>query len=53
MPFLVKYHLPINGVLFLDEIGEFTKKALDSLRQPLEDGIVTISRVLGLKFVPS
>lgn len=34
-----------NGVLFLDEIAEFTKRTLDSLRQPMEDGVVTISRV--------
>ena len=34
-----------NGVLFLDEIAEFAKKALDSLRQPMEDQEVTISRV--------
>lgn len=34
-----------NGVLFLDEIGEFNKKTLDALRQPMEDQIVTISRV--------
>ncbi|MEG0371488.1 MAG: YifB family Mg chelatase-like AAA ATPase, partial [Clostridium sp.] len=34
-----------NGVLFLDEFGEFAKKTLDALRQPIEDGIVTISRV--------
>lgn len=34
-----------NGVLFLDEIAEFDKKTLDSLRQPMEDHVVTISRV--------
>lgn len=34
-----------NGVLFLDEIAEFDKKALDALRQPMEDKIVTVSRV--------
>ncbi|KDR94636.1 magnesium chelatase family protein [Peptoclostridium litorale DSM 5388] len=34
-----------NGVLFLDEIAEFSKNTLNSLRQPMEDKIVTISRV--------
>lgn len=34
-----------NGVLFLDEIAEFSKKTLESLRQPMEDHQVTISRV--------
>ena len=34
-----------RGVLFLDELGEFSKKSLDMLRQPLETGEVTISRV--------
>lgn len=33
-----------NGVLFLDEMPEFHHSALNSLRQPLEDGMVTISR---------
>lgn len=34
-----------NGVLFLDELPEFSRSALEVLRQPVEDGIVTVSRV--------
>ncbi len=42
-----------NGVLFLDELPEFKKNALEVMRQPLEDGVVTISRVLTSLTYPS
>ena len=42
-----------NGVLFLDELPEFDKTALEILRQPLEDGCVTIARASGTIHLPS
>ncbi len=42
-----------NGVLFLDELPEFRRSALEVLRQPLEDGTVTISRAAGSMTFPS
>lgn len=41
-----------NGVLFLDEFLEFQPKALESLRQPLEDGCVTVSRAASTNTYP-
>lgn len=41
-----------NGVLFLDEFPEFEQKALETMRQPLEDRSVTISRVSGTATFP-
>ncbi len=42
-----------NGVLFLDELFEFSKHTLEALRQPLEDKIVTVSRVNRTNIFPA
>lgn len=42
-----------NGVLFLDELPEFHRDALEVLRQPLEEGEVTVSRAAGTLRLPS
>ena len=42
-----------NGVLFLDELPEFRRDVLEVMRQPLEDGVVTVARAAGTAVFPS
>lgn len=42
-----------NGVLFLDEFPEFPKKVTDAMRQPIEDGKITVTRALAKVTFPS
>ena len=45
--------LASGGVLFLDELPEYQRNTLEALRQPLEDGVITISRVSGTYEYPA
>src|SRR5215468_6971468 len=42
-----------HGVLFLDELPEFKRSVLETMRQPIEEGVVTISRAAGTMTFPS
>ncbi len=48
-----EFSLSHNGVLFLDELPEFNRQTLEVLRQPMEDGTVTISRALNSTTFPA